>query len=154
MARPLSPEIEQQNRKIRGLMARINDRDSGEPLDALVKELAEAKRHLAEMMLPEPPGATKAEEAPKKAVGLMLGPETTGLRVETAIKLRPVPTGIYHLLDPETDPLLSVTVTNLTNDARRLCVTSYIEGLSARAIKTIEFSRAGLGKPRTVRGIL
>ena len=120
------------------------------PFDALVKELAAAKRHLAEMMRPEPPGATKVEEAPKKAVGLMLGPETTGLRVETAVKLRPVPTGIYHLLDPETDPLVSVTVTNLTNDARRLCVTSYIEGLSARAIKTVEFSRAGLGKPRTV----
>ena len=142
MARPSSPEIEQQNRKIRGLMARINDRESSEPLDSLVKELAEAKRLLAEMMRPEAPAASKVEEAPKKAVGLMLGPETTGLRVETAIKLRPVPTGIYHLLDPETDPLVSVTITNLTNDARRLCVTSYIEGISSQAIKTIEFSRS------------
>jgi hypothetical protein len=150
MARPSSPEIEQQNRKIRGLMARINDRESSEPLGSLVKELAEAKRLLAEMMRPETTATSKVEEAPKKAVGLMLGPETTGLRVETAVKLRPVPTGIYHLLDPETDPLVSVTITNLTNDARRLCVTSYIDGISSPAIKTIEFSRSGLGKPRTV----
>ncbi len=150
MSRPVSPEFEQQNRKIRALMARIHDRESGEPLDCLVKELALAKRLLAEMRLPKLPGDSKVEETAKKPVGMMLGPETTGLRVETSIKLRPVPTGLYHLLDPETDPLLSVTVTNLTNDARRLSITSYIEGISARAIKTIEFSRSGLGKPRTV----
>jgi hypothetical protein len=150
MSRLVSPEIEQQNRKIRALLARIHEHETGDPLDSLVKELAEAKRLLAEMKRPQPSGDVKVDENAKRPVGMMLGPETTGLRVETAIKLRPVPTGIYHLLDPETDPLLTVTVTNLTNDARRLCVTSYIEGLSARAIKTIEFSRSGLGKPRTV----
>ena len=31
-----------------------------------------------------------------------LGPETTGLRVVTMIRLQPIPTGVYHLLDPET----------------------------------------------------
>src|SRR5262249_32324093 len=139
MSRPVSPEFEQQDRKIRALMARIHDRESSEPLDFLVKELAQAKRLLAEMRLPQRPGDLVVEETAKSPFGMMLGPETTGLRVETAIKIRPVPTGIYHLLDPEMDPLLSVTVTNLTNDARRLCVTSYIEGISARAIKTIEF---------------
>jgi hypothetical protein len=54
------------------------------------------------------------------------------------------------LLDPEIDPLLTVTITNLTNDPRRLCVTAYIEGLSARAIKTIEFKRSEVKQPRTV----
>ncbi len=39
-------------------MARINDRESSEPLDSLVKELAEAKRLLAEMTRPE---ATRRE---------------------------------------------------------------------------------------------
>jgi hypothetical protein len=150
MARPVSPEIEQQNRKIRALTARIHCGETAEPLECRVKELVEAKRLLTEMQRAAPACETKVEEAANRPVGMMLGPETTGLRVETAIKLRPVPTGIYHLLDPETDPLLSVTVTNLTNDARRLSVTSYIEGISARAIKTIEFSRSGLGKPRTV----
>ena len=150
MSRPLSPEIEQQNRRIRALMAQMSHADAGESLNSLVKELAEAKRRLAEMMRSESPVSSRAEEAPRKSVGAMLGPETTGLRVDTALKLQPVPTGIYHLLDPETDPLLPVNITNLTNDPRRLCVTSYIEGISARAIKTLEFSRSEIKKPKTI----
>ena len=66
MARPSSPEIEQQNRKIRGLMARINDRESSEPLDSLVKELAEAKRLLAEMMRTETPAAEVRSRRPQR----------------------------------------------------------------------------------------
>src|SRR5271170_876023 len=110
MSSPMSREIEQQNRKIRALITRINDCAIEEPLDSLIKELAEAKRVLAELMRREPPGTSKAAEPPKKPVGAMLGPETTGLRVETTIKLKPVPTGIYHLLDRETHPLLTVTI--------------------------------------------
>src|SRR4051794_25459567 len=150
MSRPLSPEIEQQNRRIRALMAQLSQRDGAESLDDLVKELAVAKRRLAELRQSEAPAASPAVEAPRKSVGVMLGPETTGLRVDTALKLQPVPTGIYHLLDPETDPLLTVTITNLTNDPRRLSVTSYIEGISARAIKTIEFSRSEVKKAKTI----
>jgi hypothetical protein len=150
MSRPVSREIEQQNRKIRALLSRINDPGACEHMDSVIKELAEAKRVLAGMTRREPQGTSKAVEPSKKPVGAMLGPETTGLQVDTAIKLRPIPTGIYHLLDPETDPLLTVTITNLTNDPRRLCVTSYIEGLSARAIKTIEFKRSEVKQPRTV----
>jgi hypothetical protein len=150
MSRPASPEIEQQNRKIRALMSRINDREIKEPLAPLVKELGEAKRRLAEMTRSEAPVASKAADATKKPVGAMLGPETTGLRVDTAIKLKPVPTGIYHLLDPETDPLLTVTITNLTNDPRRLIVTAFIEGLSAHDIQPFEFKRSEIKQPHTV----
>jgi hypothetical protein len=150
MSRPLSPEIERQNRRIRGLILQMNQSDGGESLDALVKELAEAKRQLAEMMKSAPAAPARGEEASKKSVGVMLGPGTTQLEVVRAIKLQPVPTGIYHLLNPETDPLLTVTVTTLTNDARRLCVTSYIEGLSARAIQTVEFNRNEVKKPKTI----
>jgi len=70
-----------------------------------------------------------------------LGPETTGLRVVTTIRLQPIPTGVYHLLDPEIDPLLTVAVKNESHEPRRVCVTAHIEGLSARAIKTIELLR-------------
>jgi hypothetical protein len=150
MPRPLSPEIEQQNRRIRALIAQMSQAEAGESLDSLVKELGEAKRRLSEMTRTESPAATAVAEAAKKPVGAMLGPETTGLRVDTALKLQPVPTGIYHLLDPETDPLLTVTITNLTNDPRRLCVTSYIEGISGRAIKTLEFSRSEIKKAKTI----
>ncbi len=150
MTRLASPQIEQQNRRIRALVARINDREIGEPLDSLINQLVEAKRFLADLMRPASPGAGTVEGELKKALGMMLGPETTGLRVETSVKLRPVPTGIYHLLDPDKDPLLTVTITNQTNDPRRLCVTSYIEGISARAVRTLEFKRSELRQPKII----
>jgi hypothetical protein len=50
----------------------------------------------------------------------------------------PLPTGAYHLMDPETDPLLSVDVENFSTDIRRVCVKAYIEGLTAQAVRTIE----------------
>jgi hypothetical protein len=81
---------------------------------------------------------------------MWLGPETTGLQVDTAVKLQPIPTGIYHLLDPETDPLLTVTITNLTHDPRRLCVSAQIEGLSARAFRTLELERGEWKRSKTI----
>jgi hypothetical protein len=150
MSLPKSPEIERQNRRIRALMTQINQAEGGESLEALIKELAEAKRQLAEMMKSAPAAPARPADAPTKPVGVMLGPGTTQIEVVRAIKLQPVPTGIYHLLNPETDPLLTVTVTTLTNDARRLCITSYIEGLSARAIQTVEFNRNEVKKPKTI----
>jgi hypothetical protein len=67
-----------------------------------------------------------------------LGPETTGLRVEPILNMQPLPTGIYHLLDPETDPLLTVTVTNESQDTKRVSVQAFLEGLSAQAVRTME----------------
>jgi hypothetical protein len=49
-----------------------------------------------------------------------------------------VPTSIYHLLDAETNPLVSCTVTNHSDEVRRMRVTSSIEGYSAKAVKTLE----------------
>jgi hypothetical protein len=150
MPRPLSPEIEQQSRRIHSLMAQISQCGGEESLDGLIRELAEAKRRLAEMMRTESPAASRVEDAPRKAMGAMLGPERTGLRVETALKLKPVPTGIYNLLNPETHPLLTVTITNLTNDPRGLCVTSEIVGISAPHEETVEFSRSEIKKAKTI----
>ena len=104
------------------------------------------------MMRSESPVASRVEEAPEEG-----GRRDARARDDrpagrpAAIKLKPVPTGIYHLLDPETDPLLTVTITNLTNDPRRLCVTSYIEGISARAIKRRSSSAAARSRrPTTI----
>jgi hypothetical protein len=58
------------------------------------------------------PEAEKGQVGPRKALGVPLGPETTGLRVDATVRLQPIPTGVYHLLDPQTDPLLIVTVKN------------------------------------------
>jgi hypothetical protein len=60
--------------------------------------------------------------------------------------MQPLPMGIYHLLDPETEPLFKVTVTNLATHPRRVRVTAYLEGLSAQAVKTIELEKKGREK--------
>ena len=140
----LEHEIEQQTRLVRGLVAALYARPDKEPDEALLRELAEAKKTLRELRLrrdAERAETEKAQAGPPKTMGTPLGPETTGLRVVTTIRLQPIPTGVYHLLDPQTDPLLTVTVKNESHEPKRICITAYIEGLSARAIKTIELGR-------------
>jgi hypothetical protein len=140
----LGSEIEDQTRLVRGLMAAYYARDGSGADESLLREMAEAKKTLRDLQRhrdAERAEAEKAEAAPRKSVGVPLGPETTGLRVVTTVRLDPIPTGVYHLLDPETDPLLTVTVKNESYETKRICVTAFIEGLSARAIKTIELGR-------------
>jgi hypothetical protein len=140
----LDLEIEQQSRLIRGLMAALYSRGEADTDESLLKELARAKttlREIQERRDAERAETEKGAAGPGKPMGMPLGPETTGLRVGTTIRLKPIPTGVYHLLDPETDPLLTVTLKNESYEPRRVCVTAYIEGLSARAIKTIELGR-------------
>jgi hypothetical protein len=87
-------------------------------------------------------------ETSNAPLGTLLGPETTGLTVTTSVLLQPIPTGIYNLLDPKTDPLLTITLRNESHEPRRVCVTAYLEGLTARAIQTVELER--LDKGRTI----
>lgn len=76
-----------------------------------------------------------------KTAGL-LGPETTGLAAEVNLRMAQVPTSICHLLDPERDPLVVCSVRNADpNRIRRLRVTSYVEGYSARAVDTVELEK-------------
>ncbi len=150
MPRPADPEIEKHNRKIRELMTRIYDPAAGEPDATLIKELADEKRLVADRSKREPSAAAESAASPTKVAGMMLGPDTTKLNVETAIKLQPVPTGIYHLLDPDVHPLLTVTVTNLSDEPRRVCVTAFIEGISAKAVRTVEFKRTDRHQPRPI----
>ncbi len=137
----LDHAIEQQIRFVRGMVAALYARHDTDPDESLLRELTEAKKTLRELQLRRDAERTEAERGqagPQKTMGVPLGPETTGLRVVTTIRLKPIPTGVYHLLDPETDPLLTVTVKNESYEPKRISVTAFLEGLSARAIKTVE----------------
>jgi hypothetical protein len=91
-----------------------------------------------------PPSEAQPQEAAISAQhGRLLGPLTTNLRVETKVHLQPLPTGIYHLLDPTTYPLFTVEVKNQSSEARRVRVTAFLEGLSARGVQTKEIERRG-----------
>jgi hypothetical protein len=74
-----------------------------------------------------------------------LGPQTTGLNARYEIRMAPVPTGVYHLLDSEENPLVEVTVECVSlppqRKSARVKIQSYIEGLSAVHVKTFELKK-------------
>ena len=106
-------------------------------------QFAEATAVLSELEQQVKPIAETASEADASTTtrGRYLGRETTGLEVEVKLQIDPLPTGAYHLMDPETDPLLIVEVENSSSETRRICVKAYLEGLSATAVRTIEIER-------------
>lgn len=69
---------------------------------------------------------------------LLLGPETTGLDPRLQLRMSQIPTAIYHLLDPQTDPLVTCFLRNVSSRTRRIRITSYLDGYSSRAVDTIE----------------
>jgi hypothetical protein len=147
-AETLNREIVQQSRLIGGLLAALYGRDDADPDEPLLKNLAESRARVRELQAQRDAmrlDEEKGQAGSKPKMGVPLGPETTGLRVLTTIRLQPIPTGIYHLLDPKTDPLLTVSIKNESYEPKRICVTAFIEGLSARAIKTIELGRSERG---------
>jgi hypothetical protein len=109
------------------LLQRLSDEET--KLEALEKQLQEASA-TAESAAKPP-----AESAP---IGRFLGKDTTGLTVKATMNMQPVPTGIYNLLDPETDPLITVLVANDSRDIKRVCVKVHLERLSAQAVKSVE----------------
>ena len=146
---PPDHEMEDLGRRYRALLAAVQG--PGLTADEAVwDKLTETQQALDAARAREQPQRQDAErparEATGGALGTLLGPETTGLKVTTALRLQPIPTGIYHLLDPATHPLLTVTVQNESHEPRRVCVSAYLEGISARAIRTIELERMDKGQ--------
>ena len=139
----LDRKIEDLGRRYRALLAAVqapgltDDEAVWDELTGTQQALDAARARQPQQRQDERP----AREATGGALGTLLGPETTGLTVTTALRLQPIPTGIYHLLDPATHPLLTVAVQNESHEPRRVSVSAYLEGLSARAIRTIELER-------------
>jgi hypothetical protein len=138
--------FQQQERQVQALRASVFSLpDPSINFDRL-RQLAAAEQALRSAQQPAPPALDGAcTTAPH---GRLLGPETTGLRVAPTVNMHPLPTGIYHLLEADADPLLTVIVGNTKRETRRVCVKAYIEGLSAEAVRTVEIER---GKEVTLK---
>ena len=73
-----------------------------------------------------------------RTVTKLAGAESTGLEVKIELKMAQLPTAICHLFNPDTNPLVSCSVTNRSKGIRRVRVTSFIENYSARAVDSDE----------------
>src|SRR5262249_20707570 len=62
----------------------------------------------------------------------------TRLRVEPVLRMRPLPTAIYHLLDPVADPVFTMVLGNDSGEPRRVCVKAYLEDLSGEDVRTVD----------------
>jgi hypothetical protein len=143
-AAELQREVDQQARFLQGLQMSIYSQVDPAGDTDLLAQLAQAEAKLEELRrtlaaaLAEADEPQKSETRGSASRGRFLGEKTTGLRVEAKLQMDPLPTGAYHLMDPETDPLLTVNVENTSREIRRICVKSHLEGLSAQAVRTIE----------------
>jgi hypothetical protein len=137
-------QVERQHRLVQRLRmavyAQADPSSDGDLHRRLLQEEAKLRELQQQASASTPAAKDSASAVPG---GRLLGPDTTGLRVEPVLNMQPLPTGIYHLLDAKTDPLLTVTVGNeaLDRKPRRVCVKAFIEGLSAEAVRTVEIKR-------------
>jgi hypothetical protein len=77
----------------------------------------------------------------------LLGADSTGLVATVNLRMAQVPISIYHLFASDTDPLVTGKIENRSTDKiRRLRVTSYIEGYSARSVDTLEVKKGSSGE--------
>jgi hypothetical protein len=140
-------QIQSQERRVLGLRSQLYSQTDPSAGEALRQRLAEEELTLRRLedeakKLALSSSASPEGHAPAAAPwGRMLGPRTTGLRVEQTLHMKPLPTGVYNLLDPETHPLLTVVVTNESREPKRICVRAFIEGLSAEEVHTVEIDR-------------
>ena len=139
------PALRRQQRRVQTLQTAVYSRADPALSPDLLRQLGEAQELLRKMdqEATAPATGTVVAVAEPVAFGRFLGPETTGLRVTSTVNMQPLPTGIYHLLDPEKDPLVSIVVENVSDkrETRRLCVRVFLEGLSAEAVRTVELKR-------------
>ena len=138
-------QIQSQHRRVLGLRAKLYSQTDPSTGEALRQRLADEEATLRRLEgeakdLPSPP-SPEGQAAVSASLGRMLGPRTTGLRVEQTLQMEPLPTGVYNLLDPETHPLLRVVISNESREPKRICVRAYIEGLSATEVHTVEIER-------------
>lgn len=72
----------------------------------------------------------------------VMGAQTTGLEVQVHLRMAQLPTALYHLLQVAQTPLVSCRVQNASAEIRRVRVTTFIEGYSARAASSFELAPA------------
>ncbi|WP_433305973.1 hypothetical protein ACQP2F_19530 [Actinoplanes sp. CA-030573] len=112
--------------------AEVSARELAASTDADVSSLEQAPvggriLDTADTVAPRARGRARGRTAP-----------ATGLEARAVVRMAQVPTSIYHLYKQDENPLVTCTVRNTGGAPRRLRITSFLEGYSARAVSTRE----------------
>jgi len=120
--------------------------DPSRPVDLLAEleqaecALSEAETALSEAQSSDPNSGAVVNTAAGQAA--VMGAQTTGLEVQVHLRMAQLPTALYHLLRVDQTPLVSCRVQNASAEIRRVRVTTFIEGYSARAASSFEIPPA------------
>jgi hypothetical protein len=123
---------------IRGLRAQVFQNIGSTVSTELLLRLAQEEASLRQMQPEKDQALQSSTPARAPLIGNLLGAATTQLEVEIDLRMHPLPTGIYHLLNPAEESLIQLTVKNTSRDPRRVLLKAGIQGLSAEAAKTVE----------------
>ena len=137
--------LEPLRRRVQSLQFAVFSRPDPSGNAERIAELAQAQRELEELSK-EVIGTRDGEAstpcpddaAPPSPRETFLGPDTTGLDVAVQLCMDPLPTGIYHLLDSQKEPLLKVVIQNVYGTTKRVRVRAHLEGISAETVQTLE----------------
>lgn len=100
--------------------------------------LAEIEKAISRELSQERTSGLPFEHNP---MGGLLGSQESGLVAAFFLRLAAIPTAIYHLLNPNHLPLVTITVRNVREKGTlRLRIISYIERYSAQAVDTVELA--------------
>lgn len=118
---------------------------AGDLLDALQRaeeKLSAVEQQRAEAQAAEPATDGLILDTGRSTLGEVSfdadGRPRSGLQARAVLRMAQVPTSIHHLLDRTENPLVTFTIRNAGEDTRRLRVTSFVEGYSARAVDTVQ----------------
>jgi len=119
----------------------VADQEAWKSLGRAEAERQKAMLELRNLEAPKGENGMLLEIGRHKNGSRVMGRETTGIEARANLRLEHVPTGIVHLLDKRTHPLVTFEINNISNNTRRLRLTTYIEGYSASAVDTVEVPR-------------
>ena len=132
-------------RRLYGELATLDEAERAGLIERLT--VIEAALHAGAGPAPAPAGSSPPAVSRQSPASFTLG--TGARKIDAAVQLRMerLPTAMVHLLDPGTNPLVSVTVTNHNVAPQRVRVATVVEGYSATAVTTVEVDRGATTPP-------
>ena len=120
-------DLHQRARVLREAVIVHGDEKSLDELTKVEAELLDAEK-----------GPTDGVIVQTKKNDKLLGPGDHDLDLTVDLRLAQVPTALAHLLTVDRQPLVQFSIRNHKNLTKRLRLTSFVEGYSAKAVETVQ----------------